>query len=94
VNNVLAGKASDIWAGAADPSLLNNGDTFTLSSQGPGEKLRALAAAQNNKVEVFGSNCSDVLNACHDLLLRIAWDNLCLHPNENEKRRAVRATNA
>ena len=51
---VLGRQAGDGGARAADPAALDDGNLFAGTAQMPGELLSALAAAEDDDVEVFG----------------------------------------
>jgi len=54
VNGVLAGKASNIGAGSADPFPLHNSDALTLFRKSPGNEFGAFAATEHDKVVLLG----------------------------------------
>jgi hypothetical protein len=64
VNDVFAGKTSDIGAGAADPFPLHYSDSLTFLSERPGNEFRAFSAAENDEVVFFGNDLVDCRRYC------------------------------
>jgi len=53
VDDVLAGHASHVRAGAADPSLFDHSNAIALPRDRPCKELGAFAATENDEVVVF-----------------------------------------
>jgi hypothetical protein len=53
MDDVFAGQAGDVRAGAAEVFPLDHGRALPLRRQRPGEELARLAAAQHDDVKLF-----------------------------------------
>src|SRR5207244_5987029 len=54
INDVLAGQAGDVWAGAADHRSFDDDGFLVLSRESPGEYLARNAAANDQILKVLG----------------------------------------